>query len=232
MRSLADDLTPLRAGVPFPEMIQDVAQLRRCGDRYQGRCPFHEDSTPSLSVRRGRDGAWRWRCFGCGEGGDVIDWLARMERIPMGQAIRRLREDYGALMLAPPPRPAPRQGRGRAFLLCCDVCGTPANTASQEEQGTVYAHELPYVVATLRETGWRMGDGRAWCDLCVAGVPDWLRQLRPVLVAINRTLIEEARQRGDEPQAYGLRVSREDARRIQREINARRPRRITWRQAA
>lgn len=46
--------------------------LRRVGSHLKGRCPFHDDRTPSLV-------AWpeiaAWRCFGCGARGDVITWL-------------------------------------------------------------------------------------------------------------------------------------------------------------
>ena len=47
------------------------------GGGYKGLCPFHDEKTPSFTVspRRGI-----WRCFGCGESGDVDDFLAKIGR--------------------------------------------------------------------------------------------------------------------------------------------------------
>ena len=47
-------------------------ELKQSGKSYQGYCPFHEDSkSPSLSVTPCKQ---LWQCFGCGKGGDVIDF--------------------------------------------------------------------------------------------------------------------------------------------------------------
>lgn len=71
-----------RAGSPT-----DV--LRRHGVQVRGRtarCPLHDDSTPSLSLYRGRDGRERWRCHGCDAGGDGLD----LEAAIRGCSLREL----------------------------------------------------------------------------------------------------------------------------------------------
>jgi DNA primase len=59
-----------------------------------GRCPFHDDRTPSLVVTPGRDGKPSlWHCLGaCGVGGSVIDWIMKMRRVGFRHAIEVLRE--------------------------------------------------------------------------------------------------------------------------------------------
>jgi DNA primase len=51
------------------------------------RCPFHEDTRPSLSLTPDRR---HWRCWSCGERGDALDWLSRREGIDLVQAVARL----------------------------------------------------------------------------------------------------------------------------------------------
>jgi DNA primase len=94
--------------------IQDVAaasgvELRPSGQGFVGCCPFHEDSTPSLSVGGVAD---RFHCFGCGAGSDVIDWAQRTAGVGFLDAVRLLddRRDWSAAPVAPatarrPPEP-------------------------------------------------------------------------------------------------------------------------------
>ena len=55
-------------------------------------CPFHSgDRDASLKIYPATDS---WYCFGCGEGGDVIDFVAKMERCGFAEALKRLNTDF------------------------------------------------------------------------------------------------------------------------------------------
>lgn len=54
-------------------------------------CPFHADKTGSLKIYPGARG---WHCFGCGEGGDVIDFVRRLLNISFVEAMDRLNTDF------------------------------------------------------------------------------------------------------------------------------------------
>lgn len=56
------------------------------------RCPFHEEKTASFKVYA--DGK-RWKCFGCGEGGTVIDFVMKLFGITFRQAVLRIDVDFG-----------------------------------------------------------------------------------------------------------------------------------------
>lgn len=90
------DLEKLKQEVPAWKVIQRYVQLSKSGNQYVGLCPFHADSTPSFAVFNKGEG-WFWKCFPCGEngGGDVIDFLKRIENITTGQAIEKLKEFAG-----------------------------------------------------------------------------------------------------------------------------------------
>ena len=58
------------------DVISQTVSLKKAGSSYIGLCPFHNEKTPSFSVspRRGI-----FKCFGCGEGGDVIGFVMKMK---------------------------------------------------------------------------------------------------------------------------------------------------------
>src|SRR2546423_1726012 len=56
------------------------------------RCPFHEERTPSCSLEPVDK---LYHCFGCGEAGDVIDLVAKLEALPFEGAIELLADRYG-----------------------------------------------------------------------------------------------------------------------------------------
>ncbi len=65
-------------------------QFKRNGNgSYLALCPLHEEKTPSFSVTQKNEN-WVWHCFGCGEGGSIIDFVMKKERVDTGEAIRRL----------------------------------------------------------------------------------------------------------------------------------------------
>lgn len=53
------------------------------------RCPFHAERTPSLKIYPDR-----YKCFGCGAGGDVIDFVSRLHNLDPIGAVKRLKEDF------------------------------------------------------------------------------------------------------------------------------------------
>jgi len=56
--------------------ISKVVKLRESGVVYLGLCPFHEEITPSFSVRKSTE---RFHCYGCGVDGDLKEFLKLME---------------------------------------------------------------------------------------------------------------------------------------------------------
>lgn len=78
------------------DVIGRYVQLERVGRELLGRCPFHDDDTPSLGV----DVEKRlWRCRGgCNEGGDVIRFVEKVERLAFPAAVRKLAEEVGVVL--------------------------------------------------------------------------------------------------------------------------------------
>ena len=85
----------VKSGVRIEQAAQSYGEFRMVGDgRLLGRCisPHHEDKTPSMSVYAGEG---RFRCFGCGEHGDVIDLVVLAEGCETWEALVLLSTRYG-----------------------------------------------------------------------------------------------------------------------------------------
>ncbi len=82
------DIATLKERHPLGEVVESAGvRLRGRGRVRQGVCPFHEEAEGSFTVYADSE---RWYCFGCGEGGDVLDFLRRAEGLSLPEAIRRL----------------------------------------------------------------------------------------------------------------------------------------------
>ena len=65
-------------------------ELKRVGKDLAGRCPFHEDSEPSLIVTPAKN---LWHCFGCQCGGGPIDWVMKLKGVSFRHAVELLKDD-------------------------------------------------------------------------------------------------------------------------------------------
>ncbi len=67
--------------------IGERVPLKRAGRNYKGCCPFHNEKTPSFNVS---DEKGIFHCFGCGEGGDVIQFVMKFDGLSFAEAVRHL----------------------------------------------------------------------------------------------------------------------------------------------
>jgi DNA primase len=83
-----EDIAAVRERSPIADVIGEYLQLRPAGGGHlKGLCPFHEERTPSFNVTPGKE---LYHCFSCGEGGDVIKFLMKLESLSFGEAVERL----------------------------------------------------------------------------------------------------------------------------------------------
>jgi len=71
------------------ELVSQYVSLKKAGSSYVGLCPFHNEKTPSFSVSPQKG---IFHCFGCGEGGNSIGFLMKIENISFYEAVKRLAE--------------------------------------------------------------------------------------------------------------------------------------------
>jgi len=92
----------VRERAPILQVISDYMSLRKSGANYQGICPFHGEKTPSFNVNPARG---IFHCFGCGAGGNAVDFVMRMEGLSFPQAVKFLAKKVGVDI---PERPLTR----------------------------------------------------------------------------------------------------------------------------
>ena len=82
------DIPALKARHPLGDSVEAAGvRLRGRGRVRQGVCPFHDEAEGSFTVYGDSE---RFYCFGCGEGGDVLDFIQRSEGLSLPEAIARL----------------------------------------------------------------------------------------------------------------------------------------------
>jgi len=80
------DVQALKATINAVNYIDSHVRLVKYGSVFKGLCPFHDEKTPSFTVWP--DG--HWYCFGCGIGGDIIEFVKRWYRCEFKEAVQRL----------------------------------------------------------------------------------------------------------------------------------------------
>ena len=85
-------LDELLARTDIVELVSRYVPLKRKGGSMWGCCPFHHEKTPSFHVEQDKQ---FFKCFGCGEGGNAIHFLMKIENLPYIDAVRKLAEMAG-----------------------------------------------------------------------------------------------------------------------------------------
>ena len=81
-----------------PAVLRVYAQyvkLQRDGQEYIGVCPFHDEKTPSFKIFRDRDGVILFKCFGCGQSGNVFQFVQKMDKCRFQEAVKKVEEIIG-----------------------------------------------------------------------------------------------------------------------------------------
>jgi DNA primase len=74
------------------DVVQDFVSLRRRGANYLGVCPFHNEKTPSFTVSPAKG---IYKCFGCGKGGNAVNFIMEHESLSYYDALKYLAKKYG-----------------------------------------------------------------------------------------------------------------------------------------
>ncbi len=128
----------VKAAADFVDVVGTRTQLRKGGGgRYMGRCPFHEEKTPSFSVN-GVDKLYY--CFGCGAKGDVITFVREIEGLDFTGAVEWLAERFRVPVEyeeSSPAQDAARRRRERLYALLDQAATFYERTLWDTEAGSL-----------------------------------------------------------------------------------------------
>ncbi|HOG17449.1 MAG TPA: DNA primase [Syntrophales bacterium] len=88
-------------------LVSEYVTLRKAGRNYVGLCPFHKEKTPSFSVNQDKQ---IFYCFGCGEGGNALTFLMKINSMAFPEAVRQLARKAGVRI---PEKPLSKEDRER-----------------------------------------------------------------------------------------------------------------------
>jgi DNA primase len=114
-----EDLEQVRSRARIDDVVSAHVTLKPAGSgSLKGLCPFHDEKTPSFQVTPARG---LYYCFGCGEGGDVIDFVEKINNLSFSEAVEFLAEKYGVRLRRTDDRDNERRGPTRARLLAANA---------------------------------------------------------------------------------------------------------------
>ncbi len=103
-------------------VIGGYVSLKRAGSNLKGLCPFHSEKTPSFTVYPADNSFY---CFGCGAGGDVINFIRKKENLDYPDAVEFLADRAGITIVRDERgaaySPVPKFDRGRMFRMNADA---------------------------------------------------------------------------------------------------------------
>jgi DNA primase len=105
-----ESVEAVKAAADILDVVGTRTQLRKSGARYTGRCPFHEERTPSFSVNPVEK---LYYCFGCGAGGDLISFVRETENVDFSGAVEWLGERFRVPLEYEETSPAQDRARER-----------------------------------------------------------------------------------------------------------------------
>ena len=104
------DIDELRERANIVDLISGYSRLKKTGGHtFKGLCPFHTEKTPSFTVDAAKG---LWHCFGCGEGGNVYQFVQRAESLPFPEAVEWLADKAGFQLTYEEMRPGESRNAG------------------------------------------------------------------------------------------------------------------------
>jgi DNA primase len=107
-------LAAIKRAVDIVALVGDYLPLHRHGSKVKALCPFHDDHKPSLELNPDRQS---YKCWSCGAGGDVFDFVQEYERVDFPEAVRMLAERAGITLEKTATEGSASAGASKAELL-------------------------------------------------------------------------------------------------------------------
>lgn len=131
---MTTDVERLRRDVPLSDTAASYGVgLQKDGREFVACCPFHSEDTPSFTIFAGQDGVDRFHCFGCGERGDVLDFVQKIKGVDLREAIAILGGGDTSR-----PNVAPRQIQARDIYAGIVPIEPPADEIKPGRRVTLY----------------------------------------------------------------------------------------------
>ncbi len=126
----------IKEKLSIEEVVSSYVELKPAGASKKGRCPFHQEKTPSFFISPSRN---TYYCFGCGEKGDIFSFVEKMEGLDFKGALRLLAERAHVPIVE--ERPERREERDRLFAVLADAVLFYENNLKLHQDAQKYLRE-------------------------------------------------------------------------------------------
>ena len=108
----------IKSRLSIADVVSSYVKLEKAGANLKGRCPFHNEKSPSFFVSPGRNS---YHCFGCNRGGDVFTFVQEIEGLSFPEALKLLADRAGVQLSSYSPKEAEESNRLHALLEAATV---------------------------------------------------------------------------------------------------------------
>jgi 5S rRNA maturation endonuclease (ribonuclease M5) len=91
---MTDDLNIIKKNPGVLKIYSKYIKLKKLNKEFISLCPFHQEKTPSFRISL-FDGAYIWKCFGCAQNGDIIDFVSKIENSSLPAAVSLVKQELG-----------------------------------------------------------------------------------------------------------------------------------------
>lgn len=113
---MEDNVSKIKERLDVVEVLGSYMKLTKAGVNFKGRCPFHNEKTPSFFVSPDRQ---IWHCFGCAKGGDMFEFVKEIEGVEFPEALKILAQRAGVeLETFRPADPYIKDEKARLYEIC------------------------------------------------------------------------------------------------------------------
>jgi len=159
-----DNVSKIKDRLDVVEVLSGYMKLQKAGINYKGRCPFHNEKTPSFFVSPERQ---IWHCFGCQKGGDIFEFVKEIEGVEFREALKILASKAGIeLELRRPTDPSQSGESTDVKQKLFEICELATKffekqfQSSSGKEALAYLYDSGLTDATIAEfrLGWAPND--------------------------------------------------------------------------
>lgn len=147
------------------DVVSTYVRLEKAGSQYKGRCPFHNEKSPSFFVSPDRG---TYHCFGCSSHGDIFSFVEKMESVPFFEALNIL-ADRAGIKLAPYKKEQKDKETNLISLLQKATIHYKRNLENSPE-AKIYLDSRGLNGETIKafDIGFSLGGENGWRDLFIS----------------------------------------------------------------
>lgn len=128
----SDIISAVRSKANILEVVSQVVVLKKMGKDYKGLCPFHKEKTPSFYVNPDKG---IYKCFGCGEGGDVFTFMQKARGLGFLDGVKELAHQFGVSIIESEEEKVEYKRRSLFLLLYEQACEFYSKLLNDPVQG-------------------------------------------------------------------------------------------------